>query len=161
VNASAVIRDARLGDEDSIYALLWEFAEFEKLTHRFHLTRDVVTRDFIGEKRRVQCDVAEWDGTIVGVMVWFRNYRTFEGHPGLFLEDVFVRPEFRRRGIGTAFLRQLVRYARDEGATHVDWCVLDWNTPAMEFYEEIGARPFSGWQFYRLNADAFHRLADT
>jgi GNAT superfamily N-acetyltransferase len=160
VSDALVIRDARTGDEDAIRAILWEFAEFEKLTHKFQITREIISRDFIGEKRRVQCDVADWDGAIVGVMIWYRIYGTFEGCPGLFLEDVFVRPAFRRRGIGTAFLRQLVRYAIEENANRIDWCVLDWNKPAMDFYDEIGARGVSEWRVYRLGADAFHRLAD-
>jgi GNAT superfamily N-acetyltransferase len=160
VSDALVIRDARPGDEEVIRALLWEFAEFEKLTHRFQITHEVISRDFIGEKRRVQCDVAEWDGAIVGMMIWYRIYGTFEGRPGLFLEDVFVRPAFRRHGIGKAFLRQLVRYAIEESVNRIDWCVLDWNTPAMDFYDEIGARAVSEWRVYRLGADAFHRLAD-
>jgi GNAT superfamily N-acetyltransferase len=161
VSEALVIRDARTGDEAAIHSLLWEFAEFEKLTHRFQITREIISRDFIGEKRRVQCDVAEWDGAIAGMMIWYRIYGTFEGVPGLFLEDVFVRPAFRRRGIGKAFLRQLVRYAIEENANRIDWCVLDWNTPAMDFYDGIGARAVSEWRVYRLCSDAFHRLADT
>jgi GNAT superfamily N-acetyltransferase len=160
VSGALVIRDARKGDEDSIYALLWEFAEFERLTHRFQLTRDVVSRDFIGEKRRVQCDVAEWDGTLVAVMIWYRMYGTFSASPALFLEDLYVRPEFRRRGIAKALLKQLVRYAGEEGANRIGWFVLDWNTPAMDFYDRIGARPVPEWRIYSWDADAFRRLAD-
>jgi len=155
-----VIRDARPGDEDAIVALLREFAEFEKLTHKFRLTREIIARDFIGARRRVQCDVAEWDGGVAGVMIWYRIYGTFEACPALFLEDLFVRPAFRRRGIGKGLLRQLVRCAREEGANRIDWSVLDWNTPAMDFYDEIGAHAVPEWRVYRLGADAFHRLAD-
>ena len=155
-----VIRDARRGDEVAIHALLWEFAEFENLTHRFQITREVIARDFIGEKRRVQCDVAEWDGAIVGVMIWFRTYGTFSACPALFLEDLYVRPEFRRRGIAKALLRQLVHYARGENANRIGWFVLDWNTHAMDFYDRIGARLVPDWRIYSLGADAFDRLAD-
>jgi len=160
VSAGLVIRDARPGDEDAILALLMEFAEFEKLTHKFRLTREIVSRDFIGDRRRVQCDVAEWDAAPAGVMIWYRIYGTFEACPALFLEDLFVRPAFRRRGIGKGFLRQLVRYAIEDGANRIDWSVLDWNTPAMAFYDDIGARAVPDWRVYRLGADAFHRLAD-
>jgi diamine N-acetyltransferase len=161
VSGALTIRDARKGDEDAILALLYEFAEFEKLTHRFQLTRDVVTRDFIGEKRRVQCDVAQWDGATVGVMIWYRMYGTFAARPALFLEDLFVRPAFRRRGIAKALLQQLVRYAREAGANRIGWFVLDWNTPAMDFYNRIGARSVPEWRIYSWDADAFHRLANT
>ncbi len=157
---SFVIRDARPGDEDAILALLREFAEFEKLMHKFRITRDIIARDLMGDRRRVQCDVAECDGVLAGVMIWYRIYGTFEACPALFLEDLFVRPEFRRRGIGKGLLAQLVRYAIDEGANRIDWCVLDWNTPAMDFYDEIGAHAVSDWKVYRLGADAFHRLVD-
>jgi diamine N-acetyltransferase len=160
VSTSPVIRDARLGDEDSIYALLWEFAEFEKLTHKFHLTPDVISRDLIGDRRRVHCDVAEWHGALVGVMIWYRMYGTFAARPALFLEDLFVRPAFRRRGIAKALLQQLVRYAGEEGANRIGWFVLDWNTPAMEFYDRIGARLVPEWRIYSWDADAFQRLAD-
>ena len=155
-----VIRDARSGDEAAIHALLWEFAEFEKLTHKFHLTREIISRDFIGERPRVQCDVAEWDGALVAVMIWYRMYGTFSASPALFLEDLYVRPAFRRRGIAKALLRRLVRFAREEGANRIGWLVLDWNTQAMDFYDRIGARPVPEWRIYSWDADAFHRLAD-
>ena len=155
-----MIRDARRGDEAAIHALLWEFAEFEKLTHRFRLTPELIARDFWGENRRVQCDVAEWDGAPVAVMIWYRAYGTFSASPVLFLEDLYVRPEFRRRGIATALLRQLVRYAGEDGATRIGWFVLDWNAPAMEFYDRVGARPVPEWRIYSWDADAFDQLAD-
>ena len=155
-----MIRDARRGDEAAIHALLWEFAEFEKLMNRFKLTPEVIARDFWGENRRVQCDVAEWDGTLVAVMIWYRMYGTFSARPGLFLEDLYVRPEFRRRGIAKALLRQLVRYTREEDANRIGWFVLDWNTHAMNFYDRIGARLVPDWRVYSLDADAFDQLAD-
>ena len=86
MSGALVIRDARPGDEDAILALLMEFAEFEKLTHKFRLTPEVIARDFMGDRRRAQCDVAEWDGAVVGVMIWYRIYGTFEACPALFLE---------------------------------------------------------------------------
>ncbi len=155
-----VIRDARPGDEAAIHALLFEFAEFEKLTHKFRLTPEIVSRDFVGERRRVHCDVAEWDGALVGAMIWYRMYGTFSAGPALFLEDLYVRPEFRRRGIAKALLRQLVHYAGQEGASRIGWFVLDWNTQAMDFYERIGARLVPEWRIYSWDADAFQRLAD-
>jgi GNAT superfamily N-acetyltransferase len=159
VSDPLVIRDARHGDEDAILALLLEFAAFEKLTHKFRLSCEIISRDFMGERRRVQCDVAQWDGVVVGVKIWYRIYGTFEARPALFLEDLFVRPPFRRRGIGKGLVRQLVRYALEEGANRIDWSVLDWNTPAMEFYDEIGAQAVSDWRVYRLGPDALERLA--
>jgi len=160
VSDALVIRDARSGDEAAIHALLLEFAEFEKLTDKFHLTPEIISRDFVGDRRRVHCDVAEWDGALVGVMIWYRMYGTFSAGPALFLEDLFVRPAFRRRGIAKALLKQLVRYAGEEGAVRIGWFVLDWNEAAIDFYDRIGARPAPEWRVYSLDADAFHRLTD-
>ena len=157
---AVVIRDARPGDEAAIHALLWEFAEFEKLTDKFQLTTKTISRVFMGDRRRVRCDVAEWDRTIVGVMIWYRTYGTFSACSGLFLEDLYVRPEYRRRGIAKAFFHQLVSYAREEGANRIGWFVLDWNAPAMDFYDRIGARRVPEWRIYSLDAEAFDRSAD-
>ena len=161
MSGALVIRDARSGDEAAIHAMLFELAVFEKLTDKFRLTPEVISRDLMGGRRRVQCDVAEWQGDPVAVMVWYRMYGTFSASAALFLEDLYVRPEFRRRGIAKALLRHLVRYARDEGANSIGWFVLDWNTPARDFYDGIGARADSEWRIYRWNADAFDRLAGT
>lgn len=158
MSGALVIRDARIGDEDAILSLLREFAEFEKLTHKFKLTSDAISRDMIGDRRRVQCEVAEWDGAVVGVMIWYPIYGTFEACPALFLEDLFVSPAYRRRGVGKTLLRQLVRHAIEKGANRIDWSVLDWNTPAMDFYDRIGAHAVPDWRIYRLGADAFDQL---
>lgn len=158
--SALVIRDARAGDEATIHALLREFAEFEKLTHTFRLTTQVISRDFMGDGRRVQCDIAEWDGATAGIMIWHRTYGTFSARSGLFLEDIYVRSDFRRRGIAKALLRRLVSYARAEEAHRIGWVVLDWNTPAMDFYERIGARAVPGWRIYNLDIESFDRAAD-
>ena len=154
------IRDARAGDEDAIVATLREFAEFERLTHIFRLTPEVVSRDFIGQGRRVQCEIAEWEGAFAGLMIWFRAYATFSASPAIFLEDIFVLPQFRRRGIGTDFLRHLARRARAEGARHIDWAVLDWNKDAIDFYSRLGAPVSSEWRICRLTGEAMERLAE-
>jgi GNAT superfamily N-acetyltransferase len=159
VSAALVIRDARPGDEEAILTLLREFAEFEKLTHIFRLTREIVLHDFIGAERRVQCEVAESDGATMGVMTWFRTYSTFAAAPGVYLEDIFVRPSHRGKGIGTAMLKHLARRARTEGATRINWSVLDWNHVALDFYASIDARPVEGWLSYDLSGDALQRLA--
>ena len=152
------IRAARVGDQDAILALLREFAEFERLTQNFRLTHEIILRDFIGADRRVQCDVADWDGATAGVMVWFCTYSTFQAARVLFLEDLFVRPQFRTRGIGTAFLERLAHHAAAEGAARIEWSVLDWNKVAIDFYKSLNAQQVPGWQTYRLAGDALQRL---
>lgn len=150
-----VIRDARSGDEDAILALLKEFAEFERLTHIFRLTTEVIAHDFIGEHRRVICQIAEVDGTTAGVMIWIRTYGTFSASPGIYLEDLYVRPQFRRRGIGKALLQRL---AREDGANYIHWSVLDWNRAAAQFYETLGAARIAEWELYRISGEALQRL---
>ena len=159
MTAAFTIRRARPGDEDSILALLWEFAIFERLTHIFKLKREIIARDFMGEAARVNCDVAECDGSIAGVMTWYRTYGTFEATPYLYLDDIYVRAEFRRRGIAKTFLRHLARRARDEGAARIDWIVLDWNAPAIAFYRGIGAKLADEWRICRLSGEALERIA--
>jgi GNAT superfamily N-acetyltransferase len=159
VNGPLAIRDARTGDETNIVACLHDFAVFEKLDHTFRLTPAIVGRDFMGERRKVQCDVAEWEGEFAGLMVWFRTYATFQAVPILFLEDIFVRPEYRRRGIGKAFFRHLAQTAQKEGAARIDWIVLDWNSRAIEFYASLGAPIAKDWRLCRLHSEALEKLA--
>ena len=153
-----VIREARTGDEDAIFAFLWAFAEFEKLTHAFRLSREIIVRDFLGERRRVQCAIAEWEREPAGLMIWYRNYSTFQAAPVFYLEDLYVEPELRRRGIGTAFLKHLAGQALKEGAVRIDWIVLDWNAPAIDFYTRIGARLAKDWRICGLGADSLAAL---
>ena len=156
---SLVIRGARPGDQGAIVDCLRDFAAFEHLGHTFRLTPAIVARDFMGADRKVQCDLAEWNGAFAGLMVWFRTYATFRAMPLLFLEDIFVRPEFRRRGIGRAFFRHLAQIARAEGAARIDWVVLDWNTHAIQFYKSIGAPIVKDWRVCNLQGESLERLA--
>jgi ribosomal protein S18 acetylase RimI-like enzyme len=158
VSDGLIIRDARAGDEGDILALLKEFAEFEQLTHIFRLTREIIARDFIDEHRRVICQIAEVDGATAGVMIWCRTYATFSASPGIYIEDLYVRPQFRRRGIAKALLQRL---AREDGANYIHWCVLDWNRAAAEFYERIGAARTAEWELYRISGEALQQLAKT
>ena len=160
MSADIVIRDARPGDEDAIVALLRDFAEFEHLTHTFRLTPEIVRKDFIGADRRVECEVAEMNGETIAVMIWYRSYSTFQAASGIFLEDIFVHPEFRGRGVGTTMLRHLAHRASQAGVTKIEWSVLDWNEVAIDFYVSLRAQPVSGWQTYRLAGEALQQLAD-
>ncbi len=145
-----VIRDARSGDEDSILQFLRDFAVFEKLTHTFRLTREIIARDFMGKDRRVQCDIAEWEGKPAGLSIWFRQYSTFQAAPVFYLEDIYVAPSHRSRGIATELLKHLAQQAHDENAVRVDWIVLGWNASAIAFYERMGARLADDWRVCRL-----------
>jgi diamine N-acetyltransferase len=113
----------------------------------------------MGERRRVQCEIAEWDGEPVGLMIWFRTYGTFQAAPVLYLEDIFVDARFRRRGIARACLKRLAQHAVAENAVRIDWLVLDWNSRAIEFYKSIGAPVAEEWRICRLTGDALTALA--
>jgi GNAT superfamily N-acetyltransferase len=112
-----------------------------------------------GEQPRVFCDIAEWDGEPVGFAVWFLNFSTFSGRPGIYLEDIFVRPAFRGRGVGKALMVHLARKCVENGWARLQWSVLDWNTPSIEFYKSLGGVLLDEWTVVRVSGDALTRLA--
>jgi GNAT superfamily N-acetyltransferase len=153
------IRKGRAGDEDVILKLLRELAEYEKLLDRFKITSDVILRDYLSERPLCNCDVGFVGDEPVGVASWYWIYASFAASRGIYLEDLFVRPQFRGRGYGKAFLAMLAKHASDAGAARVEWSVLDWNKPSIDFYEGIGARRHDGWYTYRLEGEALKKLA--
>lgn len=153
------IRAARAGEEQLVVDLLRELAVYEKIEHKFHLTPALIARDFIGEDPLCGCDLLFVDGKPAGVMTWYRTYSSFAAARGIFLEDVFVRPDFRGQGLGKAFFVRLASHAKKIGATHIQWLVLDWNAPSIAFYEGLGATHDKEWLRYNLNGDALARLA--
>ena len=153
------IRAAKAGEEILVLELLRELAVYEKIEHKFHLTAALIARDFIGEDPICGCDLLFSDGKAAGVMTWYRTYASFAASRGIFLEDIFVRPEFRGQGFGKAFFAHLAKRAEKEGAAHIQWLVLDWNAPSIAFYEGLGARHDKEWLRYNLNGDALARLA--
>jgi GNAT superfamily N-acetyltransferase len=153
------IRAAKAGEETLVLELLRELAVYEKIEHKFHLTPALIARDFIGDDPVCGCDLLFSDSKPAGVMTWYRTYASFAASRGIFLEDIFVRPEFRGQGFGKAFFAHLAKRAAKEGAAHIQWLVLDWNAPSIAFYEGLGARHDKEWLRYNLNGDALARLA--
>jgi GNAT superfamily N-acetyltransferase len=139
------IRDARPDDLDEIIALVHELAEYERVPDEVVLNRDEVAHHLFGVEAVARALIAEHDGAVAGMALYFRTFSTWLGRDGIWLEDLFVRPEFRRRGMGRALL-DAVR-ARTSG--RVDWAVLDWNEPAHAFYRSIGAAPLDEWTIWR------------
>ncbi|MBS0582186.1 MAG: GNAT family N-acetyltransferase [Proteobacteria bacterium] len=153
------IRPAIAGDAAHIHALICELADYEKLRHEVDATAGDIGRDLFGPNPRVFAEIAEWNGEVAGFSLWFYNYSTFRGRHGLFLEDVYVRPPFRGHGIGKALIVNLARRCVAEGLARFQWSVLDWNTPAIEFYESLGAKMTPEWLGCRVEGDALKKLA--
>lgn len=155
---TCVIRPARPGEAGLVFAFVRELADYERLTHTVDATEQMIDAALFGPSPRVFCDIAEWDGAPAGFALWFPNFSSFRGRHGLFLEDLFVRPAFRRRGIGRALFRHLARRCAAEGWTLFEWAVLDWNAPAIAFYKSLGANLRDDWTVCRLSGDALARL---
>jgi GNAT superfamily N-acetyltransferase len=155
------IRRAVAGDEELVLALLHELAVYEKIEDRFKLTREAITRDFLGPSPLCFCDLAFLGGEPIGVMTWYRVYSSFIAARGIFLEDLYVRPTRRGQGYGRDLLAHLAKQAVSESARYIEWLVLDWNKPSIDFYERLGATPLKGWLSYRLGGDALGDLAQT
>jgi len=151
-----VIRAAGPSDSAAIVALLQELAAYEKLLDHFTLTEDQVRRDMFGQA--CHCELAFQDEKAVGVATWFWTYKSFRALKSLYVEDLYVRPAFRGQGLGRQFLVQLAQKAR---AAHglMEWRVLDWNAPAIAFYQGLGARLAPEWRDCRLEGQALERLA--
>jgi len=153
------IRRARAGDEIVVVGLLRELAEYERLSHKFHLTPDHVTRDFFGVAPELSCDLAFADREPAGIMTWYHTYSSFAAARGIYLEDFYVRPALRRRGIGRALVADLARRALEAGCPKLEWSVLTWNKPSIAFYETLRAERVDDWHIYRLVGDALAALA--
>jgi len=156
--AELSIRRARPGDEVLVLTLLRELADYEKLLDVFHITEDVVRRDYLGAQPLVQCELAFEGNEPVGVMTWYWTYSSFAAKRSIYLEDLFVRKAARGHGHGKALLVHLARIGAQVGAHRVEWSVLDWNRPSIEFYDSLGAKPVQGWFVYRLEGDALKKL---
>jgi diamine N-acetyltransferase len=154
------LRPAVPTDAALILAYIRELAEYEREPQAAIATEADISRYTFSEHPLVKVTMAEWDGEPAGFALWFLNFSTWEGKPGIYLEDLFVRPAFRRNGIGKTLLRHLAALASQEGWTRFVWQVLDWNTPAIEFYEAHGARVMRSWITCRVEGDAIKRLAE-
>lgn len=155
---SLLIRSAAPGDAALIGALVRELAEYEKLSHEALATEDDFDRALFGPSPRVFCEIAEVDGAPAGFTLWFYTFSTFVGRHGIYLEDIFVRPQFRKRGVGRALIDRLAARCAEEGLGRFEWSVLKWNAPAISFYESLGAVAMDGWTVYRTDGDALARL---
>src|SRR5690348_6354410 len=156
---TATIRAGEPGDADALANLIRELAVYEKLEHFARATPEDLRRHLFGPHAVAETLIAEVGAEAVGFALFFPTFSTFRGQPGLYLEDLFVRPGHRGRGIGKGLLKALARAAAERGCGRLEWAVLDWNEPAIGFYRSLGARPLDEWIVYRLDDEALGRLA--
>jgi GNAT superfamily N-acetyltransferase len=156
---SLAIRAARREDSALIFALINELADYEKLTAEVDATEEQIAAALFADNPRLSCDIADWDGEPAGFAVWFLNYSTFRGRHGLYVEDIFVRPAYRKRGIGKALMARLAQRCVEQGYARCEWAVLDWNAPSIAFYRSIGAEVLNEWRICRLSGPELTRFA--
>jgi GNAT superfamily N-acetyltransferase len=157
---SLKIRRARPDEAGLVLSLVRELAEYEKLSHEVEATESMMADALFGGNPRLFCDIAEWNGEVAGFAVWFINFSTFSGRSGIYLEDLFVRPVLRGKGIGKALLSHLAKVCVTRGWSRLQWSVLDWNTPSIEFYKSLGAVLVDEWKLCRLGGPALTALAE-
>lgn len=153
------VRVATVADVPLILQFVRDLAEYERLLHEVEMTEADLRRDLFGENTRAFCEIAEHRGQPVGFALWFYNYSTFRGRAGIYLEDLFVKPEARGVGAGKALLRRLAQRCVDADLGRLEWAVLNWNAPSIAFYDSLGASAKTDWTVRRLDGDALHALA--
>lgn len=156
---SITIRPAGPEDVAAIDRLIRALAVYEKLEHECRSSPEALARHLFGERAFAEVRVAERDGDVVAMALFFHTFSTFECAPSLYLEDLFVAPEQRGQGIGRALLGHLAALAVERGCRRLEWSVLDWNEPAIRFYRRLGARPMDDWTVFRVDGDALVALA--
>ncbi len=153
-----MIRAARIDDVPSIATMIRELADYEHLSHEVLLDEDLLSEHLFGARPFAEVLIAEEGGAAVGFALFFHNYSTFLGKPGIYLEDLFVRPANRGQGHGKALLKQVAKLAMERGCGRLEWSVLDWNTPAIEFYRSLGAKAMEEWTIFRVTGEELRKL---
>ena len=153
------IRPATAADLRLIVSFIRELAEYERLLHEVRLDEAVLGEKLFGPRPYAETLIGEVDGEPQGFALFFHNFSTFEGRPGIYLEDLFVRPDARGKGLGKALIEAVARLAVERNCARFEWSVLDWNAPSIAFYETLGARMMSDWKIMRVDGDALAALA--
>jgi GNAT superfamily N-acetyltransferase len=156
---SLTIRAARPADATLIFALVCELADYENLQSEVAATPEGLAAALFAPEPRLFCEIAEWGGEAAGFSIWFLNYSTFRGRHGIYVEDLFVRPQFRGKGIGKALMARLAKHCVEQKLGRFEWAVLDWNKPSIAFYKSIGAQVMDEWRICRLTGRALQDFA--
>ncbi|MBL8645095.1 MAG: GNAT family N-acetyltransferase [Rhodospirillaceae bacterium] len=159
MRADLIIRDAEPKDTATVLRLIRALAEYEKLEHEVVATEDLVREALFGTKPKAQGLICEIADKPVGFAIWFYSFSTFLARPGIYLEDLFVEPEARGQGVGAAVFRHLAKRAVAENCGRFEWAVLNWNEPAIKFYERMGSSPMTEWHVRRLSGESLKALA--
>ena len=154
------IRPARQEEVGIVLQLIHDLAVYEKAPNEVEATEKELLETIFSSDPKVFCDLVEVDGEIAGMAIWFLNYSTWQGKHGIYLEDLFIKPEFRGRGYGKALLKHLAKICDDKGYGRFQWWVLDWNSPAIEFYRSLGAVAMDEWTVYRVSGQALKELGE-
>jgi len=154
-----MIRPAAENDAATIFSLIKELAEYERLAREVEATEDDIRRSLFGNHPFAEALIGEYEKTPISFALYFYNFSTFIGKPGIYLEDLYVRPEFRSRGFGRRMLVHIARLALERNCGRFEWSVLDWNTPAIRTYDKLNAKPMRDWILYRLTGAALVELA--
>jgi len=154
------IRPARKDEASIILQLIKDLAEYEKAPDEVKAGEKEIIETIFADNPKVFCDLVEVDGDIAGMAIWFLNYSTWQGKHGIYLEDLYVKPEYRGRGYGKALLQHLAGICNERGYGRFQWWVLDWNSPAIEFYRSLGAEAMSEWTVYRVSGLPLRRLGE-
>lgn len=152
------LRPASPADVPLILTLIGELAEYELLSHQVVATEELIHQALFGERTYVEVIIAEVENEPAGFALFFHNFSTFLGQPGIYLEDLFVRPVYRGRGVGRMLLEHLAKIAVERNCGRLEWAVIDWNEPAIGFYKKLGAVPIDDWTIFRLTGDALREL---
>jgi len=153
------IEEAGEGDVALILSFIKELAEYERLSHEVSATEELLRESLFGGRATAEVRIAYADGRAVGFALFFHNFSTFLGRPGIYLEDLYVQPHARGKGIGRALLVYLARLAKERGCGRLEWAVLDWNEPAIKFYQGLGATAMNEWTTFRVTGEALDSLA--
>ena len=152
------IRPAKREEVGEVLQLIQDLATYEKAPDQVEASRDDLLNTIFAKEPRVFCDLVEVDGQIAGMAIWFLNYSTWQAKHGIYLEDLYIKPEFRAKGYGKALLKHLAQICDKEGYGRLQWWVLDWNSPAIEFYRSFGAEAMDEWTVYRTSGQALKDL---
>ena len=155
-----IIRPAKSEEVGEVLQLIQDLATYEKAPEQVEASKEGLLNTIFSSDPRVFCDLVEVDGQIAGMAIWFLNYSTWQARHGIYLEDLFIKPEYRGRGYGKALLKHLAKICDEKGYGRLQWWVLDWNSPAIEFYKSLGAEAMDEWTVYRTSGKALKDLGN-